>query len=187
MSTDHFLFSILLHVNQSSSLTDLRQRHNPWFEAIMANVHAETPKWDRALFNAQNTIVRTMEASLEPCYQIKANCHVRFVNMPAPIDPQYKMPFPNYMHVGQFREIKANVVRMSKTRLLEIKRDFVCNRCKQTIPLDADYELMYSFDVPAQCPTAGCNGALRQKDENLLPEYCVHYQDIKVQVRIRAN
>lgn len=163
------------------SLCDLQQRHFDWFQAILEDVHHESPKWDQALLAAQKTIATENEAFLESCYQIKVNGHVRFVNLPAP-DSRYKVPFPNYMHIGQFREIKASVVRVSKTKLLEVKRDFICNQCKQTTTLEADYELMYMFDAPKQCSTECCKGVPIQKYQDPLPEHCVYYQDIKVQV-----
>lgn len=130
---------------------------------------------------AQKQICEEQEAYLEPNNQIKVNCHVRFIGLPPP-DPRYKLPFPNYSQIGQFREIRGNVIRMSQMKLLELKRDFVCSQCKQILTIDADYSLMYRFDAPRNCEKDGCKGQIYQKSQEPLPEYCVYYQELKVQV-----
>lgn len=144
-------------------------------------MQSESTKWNAALLEAQKQICEEQEAYLEPNNQIKVNCHVRFIGLPPP-DPRYKLPFPNYSQIGQFREIRGNVIRMSQMKLLELKRDFVCSQCKQILTIDADYSLMYRFDAPRNCEKVGCKGQIYQKSQEPLPEYCVYYQELKVQV-----
>lgn len=132
-------------------MDDLKQRHFDWFEAIVNDAHIESSKWDLALLTVQKSIVGEIEreALLQAHYQIKVHGHVRFVNLPA-LDSESKRPFPNYMNIGEFRQLTANVVRISITKLLEIKSDFICDQCNETITLNADYELMYMFDITQQ-------------------------------------
>lgn len=148
---------------------------------VTANVHAEVAQWDDALRNAQKRTASNAEDFLEDGGCVKSLCHVRFVGLP-PLDGSVQLPFPNYSQIGQFRQIRANVVRMTQARLLEERRNFVCARCKHAITIDADYSLMYRFDVPRSCEQGGCNGSLQQQSETPEAEHCVSYQELRVQV-----
>lgn len=110
------------------SLLQMQQKEIDWFQAIMYDVHSELPKWNAALFNTQRLMVELQDEILDVGYQIKANCYVHFINMPQ--DPECKLPFPNHAQIGLFRQVKGTVVRMSQTKLLEIKRDFICLNCQ---------------------------------------------------------
>lgn len=159
----------------------LQQHKFNWFKAVLNNVHKELPKWNTALFAAQKAIASKDEGFLEDGYQIKVNCYVRLVHVPPP-DPHFKLPFPNYTQIGSFREVKGTVVRMSQTKLLEVKRDFVCSKCQTVITVDADYCLMYQFEVPKNCTKPDCKGNVHQKQIRPPPQYCVQYQELKIQV-----
>lgn len=157
------------------------QQHNfEWFQAILINVQSELPKWNAALFAAQQTMISKDDAFLDIDYRIKVNCHIRFVHMPA-TDPRYKIPFPNCEQIGQFRELTGNVVRMTVMKLLELKREFICSKCKEVIVVEAEYGLMYRFEVPRHCSSSNCTGTVHQKTNNPDPKYCVNYQEIKIQ------
>lgn len=159
----------------------MRQKRVDWFHCVTTNVHAEIIHWNDALRNAQKEIESKFGDFIENGRLVKSQCHVRFFGLPPP-DANIQLPFPNYSQIGQFRQIRANIVRMSQTRLLEEKREFVCARCKHVMTLEADYSLMYRFDVPRSCEQDGCNGNLRQKCETPEPEHCVSYQELRVQV-----
>lgn len=163
------------------SLGVLQQKQFEWFQLVLEDVDTETKKWDSALFDAQKLVKNQNEGFLDGNNQIKVNCHIRFVRLPPP-DPRYKIPFPNYSQIDEFREIKGNVVRMSQMKLLELKRDFICSQCKATTTIEADYSLMYRFDVPRNCENSGCKGTIHQKNAEPLPHYCAYYQELKVQV-----
>lgn len=164
------------------SLALLQQHNFRWFQSILKNVFGELPKWDVALLTAQKFIASQDEGFLEVGYQIKVNCHVRFVHVPPP-DPRFKQPFPNHDQIGQFREVKGTVVRLSQVKLLEVKREFICSKCKAALEIEADYSLMYRFDVPKNCTKAECKGTLNQKSVEPLPQYCVNFQELKIQVK----
>lgn len=152
----------------------------------MNNAHTEAIKWDTALLEAQKQICQEHEHFLEPNYQIKVKCHIRFVGLPPP-DPRYKLPFPNYAQVGKFRELRGNVARITQTKLLELKRDFICSKCKIVKTVEADYILMHRFEAPRNCEKVGCKGNMNQKSPDPTPEYCVYYQEIRVQVEDLFN
>lgn len=167
------------------SLGELQQQKFELFLAILNNAHTEAIKWDAALLEAQKQICQEHEHFLEPSYQIKVKCHVRFVGLPPP-DPRYKLPFPNYSQVGKFRELRGSVARITQTKLLELKRDFICSKCKTVKTVEADYLLMHRFEVPRNCEQVGCKGNMQQQSPDPIPEYCVYYQEIRVQVEDRA-
>lgn len=163
-------------------MSQLQQHKFQWFDAILDNVYVELPKWDAAVFAAQKSIASEDEGFLEDGYQIKIHCHVRFVRFPPP-DPRFKLPFPNSDQIGLFREVKGTVVRMSQMKLLELKREFVCSKCREIVEVEADYSLMYRFEVPKSCSVSECKGNMHQKNVDPLPDYCVNYQELKVQVK----
>lgn len=117
---------------------------------------------------------------LEPGFQIKQNCHVRFVNMPVkPTEVVKKMPFPSNDNVGQFMQVKGSVIRMTQTRFLEFKREYVCSRCKKEFVIEAEYEKSYVFDPPRTCPVAaetGCKGIPQQKSAQPQADFCRDFQ-----------
>lgn len=170
----------MLHIRHVHSLSQLQQHNLNWFLAILDDVYTELPKWDAALLAAQKAIASEDEGFLEEGYQIKVHCHVRFVRLP-PSDPRFKLPFPNADQVGMFREIKGTVVRMTQMKLLEMKREFICTKCHKVIEVEADYSLMYRFEVPKNCAMNDCKGNMYQKNADPLPQYCVNYQELKIQ------
>lgn len=165
------------------SLSLLQQHNFDWFHAILENVYNELPKWNEALFAAQKFIASEEEDFLEDGYQIKVNCHVRFTHLP-PLDPHFKIPFPNVEQMGMFRDVRGTVTRMTQTKMLEVKRDFICSKCGTVIVVEADYSLMYRFDVP-NCTKPDCKGTIHQKDAEPNPQYCVNYQELKIQVNFQ--
>ncbi|XP_031621313.1 DNA helicase MCM9-like [Contarinia nasturtii] len=167
------------HVALNVDLSLLQQHNFAWFHAILMNVYAELIKWDAALLAAQNLIVSEDRIYLEADYQVKGNCHVRFFHLP-PSDHNFKVPFPNVDQIGEFRDVRGTITRMTRAKLLEIKRDFVCSKCGLLMLVEADYALMYRFDLP-ECTKSGCKGTMRQKDTEPNPLYCVNYQEIKIQ------
>lgn len=162
------------------SLCRLQQHEFDLFEAILCDAQSECPKWDEALLAVQKFISTEKDAFLEPDYQIKVNCHVRFVHLPA-TDSRYKQTFPSSEQIDEFIEVKGNVVRMSQAKLLELKREYKCNRCPNTILIEADYVQMYAFEPPKTCAMANCEGKMQPKNVEPVPKHCIDYQEIKIQ------
>lgn len=162
------------------SLSRLQQRNFDLFEAILSNAQAACAKWDAALLAVQRYISEEKDAFLDPDYQIKEYCHIRFVHLPES-DARYKQSFPGNDQIDQFVEVKGNVVRMSQAKLLELKREYECNRCSKTTVIEADYVRSYAFEPPKHCAAATCKGMMRPKHEQPLPKYCIEYQEIKIQ------
>lgn len=164
------------------SLQHLQQSKFPLFLAILQKTHTECLKWDAVLLDIQKRIVENGDAFLDDNYTIKVNCHVRFVNLPPP-DPRYKLPFPNNDQIGKFVQLKVNVVRITQQKLFEQKREYCCSKCHETILVEAKYERMYVFDPPRSCANAPtCKGQMHQKNLKPKAEYCLDFQEIKVQV-----
>lgn len=128
---------------------------------------------------------------LDPDYQIKKNCHVRFVRLPPPSVGAVAAPsaYPTNDQAGRFVQVRGSVVRMTQAKLLEFRREYVCSRCKRSVLAVADYARMYAIEPPTGgCPGAataagggGCTGTLYQRSAQLVAEHCVDVQEICVQ------
>lgn len=179
---DGFLI-IQIHIKGSFcpidiSLRRLQQRDFDLFEAMLNDSAVEYRKWDGALLTVQRCIAEEKDAFLEADYQIKEYCHVRFVHLP---ESRYNQAFPSNDEIGQFVEVKGNVVRMSQAKLLELKRKYACSRCSNTKLVEADYIRMYAFESPSNCTEGNCNGMLQPINDEPVPSYCIDYQEIKIQ------
>lgn len=117
---------------------------------------------------------------LEDGYQIKENCYVRFVNLPN-FDNRPNTLLPNAEDVGKFLQVKGNIVRMTKTRLLELKREFICSKCKQKVVIMAEYSKMFVIEALKACKTDFCKGMLYPVQANPKPEFCIDYQEVRIQ------
>ncbi|XP_058825969.1 DNA helicase MCM9-like [Topomyia yanbarensis] len=174
----------LVHVSLAVNLAHIQQKQLALYDALLRDPHQQLPKWNTSLVEAQKSLIEG-NMFLEPDFQIKHNCHVRFVNMPqTAAQAVRKVAFPNNDHVGQFLQIKGRVFRMSQANFLEFKREYVCNRCQHEFILEAQYEQSYVFDPPRCCPMAsetGCKGFPQQKNGQPQPDYCRHFQEVRVQ------
>lgn len=175
------LLLICLRVFYISSLQKLQQTQFGLFTEMLHNTHNECRKWDDTLLELQKKIVSNGDAFLDNDYQIKVHCHVRFVDLPPP-DPRYKQPFPTNDHIGQFIQLKANVVRITPPKLCELKREYGCAKCSTQIIVENEYLRSYIFDPPRAC--ASCGGSLRQLETRPKAEFCIDYQEIRVQVGV---
>lgn len=143
-------------------------------------MHEECKRWDETLLAIQKSIAESGDGFLDSGYQIKVNCHVRFVNLPT-AGPHFRPPFPNANHIGQFVEVKGNIVRMSQGKLLERRREYICSKCKDVIVVEAEYIRMYAFEPPRHCSNQGCKGTVHQKNAQPLQQFCIDYQEAKIQ------
>lgn len=165
------------------SLTILQNTNFELYGALLASTDIETKKWDQALLNVQITLLEG-NIFLDTDFQIKEHCHVRFTNLPT-TDTGYRTLFPSEEQVGQFVQIKGNVVRMTQAKLLEYKRDYVCTRCHQTTTVTGKYNKFYTIESPRSCGTtngdAHCRGVPRPKLGQLNTKYCKDFQEVRVQ------
>ncbi|XP_065095373.1 DNA helicase MCM9-like [Ochlerotatus camptorhynchus] len=174
----------MVNVSINVNLTHLQRKQSALYSSLLRNTCSELIKWNTCLLNAQKSLVEG-NMFLEPGFQIKQNCHVRFVNMPQTVaEAVRKVAFPNNDNVGQFLQVKGSIIRMTQARFLEFKREYTCSRCKNDFILEAQYEKSYVFDPPRACPLAGetgCKGIPHQKSAQPQPDYCRDYQEIRIQ------
>ncbi|ETN58380.1 DNA replication licensing factor MCM1 [Anopheles darlingi] len=145
----------LLHVSIHVNLSHLQRKQPLLYERILQDTDAEVLRWNECLLLAQKGLIEG-NLFLEPGFQIKQNCHTRFVNMP--ISPA--------------------------EQLQQYKREYTCTRCKCKMLLEAEYGRSYVFDPPGACPAAkdsGCRGHLQPVSAQPQPEYCRDYQEIRIQ------
>uniref|UniRef100_A0AAG5CY52 DNA helicase MCM9 n=1 Tax=Anopheles atroparvus TaxID=41427 RepID=A0AAG5CY52_ANOAO len=173
----------LLHVSIHVNLTHLKRKQSELFARILRNTEAEVAKWNECLLRAQKSLIEG-NLFLEPGFQIKQNCHVRFVNLPLTPAELRRAAYPSNDNVGQFLQVKGSVIRMTSSRFLEYKREYCCTRCKRKVLFEAEYSKSYVFDPPGPCPGAretGCRGQLQPVSVQPQPEHCRDYQEIRIQ------
>ncbi|XP_035899876.1 DNA helicase MCM9-like isoform X2 [Anopheles stephensi] len=166
-----------------SILTHLQRKAPQLFARIFHDTEAELVRWNDCLLRAQKSLIEG-NLFLEPGFQIKQNCHVRFVNVPVSPAELRKTAYPNNESVGQFLQVKGSVIRMTSSRFLEYKREYACTRCKQKVLIEAEYSKSYVFEPPGPCPNAreaGCRGQLQPVSAQPQPELCRDYQEIRIQ------
>uniref|UniRef100_A0A182VQY4 DNA helicase MCM9 n=1 Tax=Anopheles minimus TaxID=112268 RepID=A0A182VQY4_9DIPT len=173
----------LLHVSIHVNLTHLQRKQPQLFARIFHDTQAELIRWNDCLLRAQKSLIEG-NLFLEPGFQIKQNCHVRFVNVPVTPAELRKSAYPNNDSVGQFLQVKGSVIRMTSSRFLEYKREYVCTRCKCKVLIEAEYSKSYVFELPGPCPSAresGCRGQLNPISAQPQPDLCRDYQEIRIQ------
>uniref|UniRef100_A0A182R1J3 DNA helicase MCM9 n=1 Tax=Anopheles funestus TaxID=62324 RepID=A0A182R1J3_ANOFN len=173
----------LLHVSIHVNLTHLQRKQPQLFARIFQDTEAELDRWNECLLRAQKSLIEG-NLFLEPGFQIKQNCHVRFVNVPVSPAELRKTAYPNNDSVGQFLQVKGSVIRMTSSRFLEYKREYVCTRCKRKVLIEAEYSKSYVFESPGPCPSAreaGCRGQLNPISAQPQPDLCRDYQEIRIQ------
>lgn len=172
------------------------QRHQPQlFAKLLSDPYPQLCLWNSALLSAQKQLLEG-NAFLDAGFQIKENCHVRFVQLPASSVRSYLRVFPNHEQVGHFVQVKGNVVRMTQAKLLECRREYVCGKCSAERLVEAEYAKMFVIDAPKGCSAKGrggeeaaggggegCRGTMYPKRAQPAPEHCVDFQEIRIQVR----
>lgn len=173
----------------------MQQFNSDLFNTLLDNAHIECVRWDEALLNAQKKLLEG-NAFLDPGYQIKENCHVRFIGysfcLPLPQisnedqQQQQQQPqcYPNSTtnhRPGSLIELQGTIVRMTQAKLLELRREYVCNRCKRAKCIRADYTRMFAIEPPRSCSTATCRGTMQQLQVKPQPKHCIDYQEIRIQ------
>lgn len=151
---------------------------------MLSNTEIESTKWDQALLSVQKSLLEG-NIFLDPEYQIKEYCHVRYTNLPKN-DPGYHKQFPTNEHSGDFVQIKGNVIRMTQVKCLEYKRDYECKRCKKLITVEGEYHKFYVIEPPQPCrknpqQSASCRGTPKPVSTQPNPEYCMDIQEIRLQ------
>lgn len=162
------------------SLIHLQETNSTLFDKLMKNIYSETKEWEKCLPTLQKEIVQKNSMFLEPGYQLKENIHVRFVNLPV---QNTKKKFPSIESLRKFVQIKGNVIRRTPARTLEYSKEYICSKCKIEILVEGKYERFYAIDSPKNCTnlSTGCKGTPQPKQTSPNPEFCMDYQEIRVQ------
>ncbi len=150
------------------------------------------PIFDEALHEAQEKL-RTNPAFIEKHKGIRVTSKpyikVRLVNLP---------PLPSYIKrtIGDIRaddettiiQITGTIVRTGSVRMLEVSKEYQCQKCKGYFTVTADPEQDYMLPHPRIClstsSSAQCSGIQLNEIEG--GKVCVDYQEIKIQDQIES-
>lgn len=188
---------MLFSISPFASLTKLQREQPALYAPILTDTLAQCRRWNAALLAAQSQLLEG-NAFLDPDYQIKENCHVRFVRLPPPppaassastvaaAASRQQSVYPTNEQAGRFVQVQGSVVRLSQAKLLELKREYVCSKCKHTLLVAADYARLYVIEAPkGGCPVRSgadaCRGTLYQRSAQPVPEHCIDVQEIRIQ------
>ncbi|XP_052863256.1 DNA helicase MCM9-like [Anopheles cruzii] len=170
-----------LHVSIRVNLTHLQRKQPDLYARLLQNTDSEVLRWNECLLRAQESLIEG-NLFLESGFQVKPNCHTRFVNLP--LVSERKAAYPTTGNVGQFLQVSGSVIRITSSRCLEYKRWYMCTRCKRKVLAEAEYGRLYVFEKPGPCPAAresGCSGYLQAVPEKPQQENYRDYQEIRIQ------
>lgn len=85
--------------------------------------------------------------------------------------------------LGKFVQIKGNVVRRTPARTLEYKKTYICSKCKVETNVEGRYDRFYAIEPSKTCINLsnGCKGSPQPKQVAPNPDFCMDYQEIRVQ------
>ena len=94
---------------------------------------------------------------------------------------------PRSEDTGRIVQFRGTVTKTKQKVVLWWRRHMVCQSCRESSPLEGDYDQFYRIDVRRPpCPSEGCPGVLGQAVPQA-PEDCRDMQDVKVQERPNAR
>ncbi|KAF6204872.1 hypothetical protein GE061_019036 [Apolygus lucorum] len=148
-------------------------------DGILSQPTALLPLCDKALIEAQQKV----KERLQMCsLVVKINVHARIFALP--VCPElYKSVFPRNEDLGSFLRISGTVVRRTMPKMLEYKKTFLCQKCKYSFTLFAEYEKHYAIQ-----PVGSCRNPETCKSANLVsvssPDDFKDYQELKIQEQV---
>ena len=97
----------------------------------------------------------------------------------------FRSTVPKSEDRGLLIEITGTVIKSGQTNMLELKKEFACISCEGILMLDTDEQQFYTYPKTPNCPQDGCNKTNTLKATGKVnPEFCVDYQEIKLQEKI---
>lgn len=146
------------------------------------------PVADKAVDRAQKDLYEASDS--QEVMSTKKHIHLRIHSMPAIWD-RYKTEFPGSSEFGYFITLAGTIVRTTASKVLEFKKIYRCNKCKQTTNYEALPSQRYAFpNVLEKCENGCANAKLEQlseqKGDHNVPCF-KDYQEVKLQVSIRLS
>lgn len=135
---------------------------------------------DQNLIDAQKKIIEDSSANLG--YSLKQNVRARFFGLP--VCPElHRIQFPKNIDMGCFLKVSGTVVRMTQSKMLEYRKQFICAHCEYTNLVVGEYEQRYILRAPAKCgnPDTQCRSMTFNQVMQISKEDCKDYQEIKIQ------
>ncbi|XP_055693739.1 DNA helicase MCM9-like [Lutzomyia longipalpis] len=154
------------------------------FQRLQEDAWEERRKWNASLVRAQQKILSN-DVFLAGSTDLRDNCYVTLHNLPPSAGTHFSTEYPTLSHVGKLVQIKGSVVRMSKSVIVEYRRQYTCSRCKKTVMCHAQYFRNFAFDPPTKCPDADgpnkCRGRMQDLSSTKDPMKYMQYQEFTMQ------
>ncbi|CAO1438547.1 unnamed protein product [Diamesa serratosioi] len=156
-SKDHDEFRIK---SLKLDLTILKANLESYYESIKIgrDCWQQQEKWMNALSSIQQQIANDLNTSrIISKYKVRENFPVQFCNL-----PDSKDQFPSFQQIWNFVQVKGTVYRTKGRIYQEIKREYVCRKCKRSRICEADRITHCTFEIPKKC-SLSCAGVLVHK------------------------
>lgn len=97
----------------------------------------------------------------------------------------FRSTVPKSEDHGLLIEMTGTVIKAGQTNILELKKEFACTSCSTVIMLETDEEQFYMHPRNLNCSEDACKKSNTLKSTGRVrPEFCVDYQEIKLQEKI---
>ncbi|XP_026857465.2 DNA helicase MCM9 [Electrophorus electricus] len=169
-------------VVNAMTLFEANMEVGEYFNAYPSQV---LPVFDCALHRVALSV--SQSAQPQSTCTLKRNLHVRISGLP--VCPELtREHIPKARDVGHFLSVTGTVIRTGATKVLEQRRDYMCNKCRHVFSVQADFEQHYSFVPPTRCPSEdGCGSFAFTclSDGEAASAACKDYQEIKIQEQVQ--
>ncbi|KAK1796159.1 hypothetical protein P4O66_009243, partial [Electrophorus voltai] len=156
------------------------RRKGSWVQCPSTKQSGIAPAW-LSWKPAATQALRSAPPRLTPLKQLYATG--------LPVCPELtREHIPKARDVGHFLSVTGTVIRTGATKVLEQRRDYMCNKCRHVFSVQADFEQHYSFVPPTRCPSEdGCGSFAFTclSDGEAASAACKDYQEIKIQEQVQ--
>ena len=148
--------------------------------------------FEEALRNIQHKIIKNTEFKrIHSCKgSVKIFCHVRVVSLPPhPTFTKRTINDVNCCDTNSFIQLSGTIIRTGGNRMLDVSKDYICEKCQYRFTVSADFEQGYVLPQPRICPSTSKDQNNKTCKSMNLREIegsrkVVDYQEIKIQDKI---
>lgn len=136
--------------------------------------------FENSIYQLQSTIILNENGKENDEFTEKKNVHARVFSLPHFPD-LCRTLLPDSEDIGKFLQVTGTIVRMTVTKMLEYKKQFMCAKCKNLMTIEADFEQRFAIIPPKRCKIGECGSTtiISNADGSI---FCKDYQEIKIQV-----
>lgn len=145
------------------------------------------------LLNDPTSMLPLLQSAVESVYEEitdapRPNLHARVCHFPTFQDwCKPNISALRSFDIGKLLSIAGTVTRVGSVLLREVRREFMCRKCKYSFEVVGDVSQRGMFEMPSRCPRPGekpCFSSSFAHVEGTDPD-CREYQEIKLQEKVQ--